>query len=258
MEGASAAPETAPKKKLPKKVSTLDVPPGDGDDDFTTVGKGGKALSLTADTVLKTLQSVLEARGKKATDRGEQVKILEKLLAIAATPYAKLRVLLALTSSLFDYNTSVHNFLPTEQWSAARDRIDELFDLLGREPSYIVQEETEDYDELEERAPDAAASNPSDRIVRIRGSILSLVERLDDEFTRSLKDIDPHAVEYVERLKDEKKVYQTLARTGAYFESKQLKDSLDRVVMRRLDHVYGKVCGVIRTFRELLTFILSA
>ena len=35
------------------------------DDEFTTVGKGGKAMAFTADTILKNLQAVQEARGKK-------------------------------------------------------------------------------------------------------------------------------------------------------------------------------------------------
>ena len=237
VEGETAAPTKAPKEKKKKPVSVLiSEQPEEAADEFTTVGRGGKAITLNADNVLKTLQSVLEARGKKATDRAEQVKILEKVLSIASTPYSKIRVLLALISSLFDHNTSTHNYLPLDQWAAARTRLDELLDLLDEEPSYIVQEATEDYDEVEERSPTEATST-----IKIRGSILSLAERLDDEFIRSLKDIDPHAVEYVERLKDEKKVYQSLARASAYLERVELSDSVHRIVLRRLEHVYNKV-----------------
>lgn len=46
--------------------------PGDSDNEatpsttqFTPVGKGGKAMQFTADAILKTLQLVQEARGKK-------------------------------------------------------------------------------------------------------------------------------------------------------------------------------------------------
>ena len=212
-----------------------------GDEDFTTVGRGGKALSITPENVLKTLQQVLEARGKKATDRAEQVKILEKLLAVAATPYAKIRVFLALISSLFDYNQSSHNYLPLEQWAAAHTRIDELLDLLNSEKDYTIAEETEEYDEMEERAPAKDEQTGQISPLKIRGSVLSAVEKLDDEFTRSLKDIDPHAIEYVDRLKDENKLYSVLARAAHYFEVKDLQDNLDRAVVRRLDHVYGKV-----------------
>lgn len=201
-----------------------------------TVGKGGKTMSLTPETVLKTLQSVLEARGKKSTDRSEQLRVLEKLLSIAATPYAKIRVLLALISSLFDYSTASFSYLPLEQWASARSRFEELLDLLNDQPQYIVREEVAEYDEQEERAP-----TPEKPTVEIRGSLLSLVERLDDEFTRSLKDIDPHAIEYVDRLKDEIKVYVSLARACSYCEKTGAAESLNRLTMRRLEHVYNKV-----------------
>jgi translation initiation factor 3 subunit C len=42
-------------------------------DDFTTVGKGGKAMQFTADSIFKTLQLVQEARGKKVLQRGPPI-----------------------------------------------------------------------------------------------------------------------------------------------------------------------------------------
>jgi translation initiation factor 3 subunit C len=231
-EGVPAEPVAKPVKKA--RTATAEAS-AVADDDFTTVGKGGKAVTITADNVLKTLQTVVEARGKKATDRLEQTKVLDKLLAVAATPYARIRVLLALISSLYDYNTSTHSFLPIEQWETARSRLEELFKTLKEERNYVIREHTEEYDELEDREP------KDGQPVHIRGSVLSLIERLDDEFTKSLKDIDPHAIEYVERLKDERHVYQSLAISAEYFESIGAIDSLDRIVMRRLEHVYGKV-----------------
>ena len=41
---------------------------------------------------------------------------------------------------------------------------------------------------------------------RIRGCILTCVERMDDEFTRVLKECDAHSTDYVSRLKDEAKI----------------------------------------------------
>lgn len=34
-------------------------------DEFTTVGKGGKVVQFTSESILKNLQAVQEARGKK-------------------------------------------------------------------------------------------------------------------------------------------------------------------------------------------------
>ena len=75
----------------------------------------------------------------------------------------------------------------------------------------------------------------------IRGSIVSFIDRLDDEFTKSLQNIDPHTTDYVDRLKDETELYATIVRGQLYFEKNDLNESTSRVVMRRLEHLYYKV-----------------
>ena len=52
-------------KKKPKKILDESASEEEGGDQFTTVGKGGKAVQFTADAIFKTLQLVNEARGKK-------------------------------------------------------------------------------------------------------------------------------------------------------------------------------------------------
>ncbi|KAI0705025.1 eukaryotic translation initiation factor 3 subunit 8 [Cerioporus squamosus] len=211
------------------------------DEEFTTVGKGGKAIQFTPEGIFKNLQVVQEARGKKNTDRAEQIRILEKLLEVAVTPYQKIRVLLALVASRFDYNSSVATHMPTELWLSAQKEVDQLIAIVAEEPAYSIQEITEDYDELAERSP----KTEKDGIVRIRGSVISFVDRLDDEFTKSLQNIDPHGTEYVDRLKDEKVLYSTICRAQALYEKNKQEDPLGRVVMRRLEHIYSKPDPVV-------------
>ncbi|KIJ18790.1 hypothetical protein PAXINDRAFT_71260 [Paxillus involutus ATCC 200175] len=218
------------------------------DDRFTTVGKGGKAMQFTADAIFKTLKLVNDARGKKNTDRGEQMRILEKLLEVAATPYQCIRVLLALVSSRFDYNSSLTSYMPIDFWLAAEREVDQLISIVARDSAYSVQENTEDYDELLERSP---ATEP-DGVVRIRGSIISFVDRLDDEFTKSLQNIDPHGTEYIDRLKDEKVLYRTICRAQAFYESSQQREPLARVIMRRLEHIYSKPDAVVNALESSL------
>lgn len=127
--------------------------------------------------------------------------------------------------------------MPIDLWVAAQKEVDQLINIVATNNDYIVEEITPDYDELVDRTPD----DEPDNIVRIRGSVISFVDRLDDEFTKSLQNIDPHGTEYVERLKDEKYLYSTITRAQAYYESKAQGDSLTRVIMRRLEHIYSKV-----------------
>jgi translation initiation factor 3 subunit C len=171
------------------------------------------------------------------TDRAEQIRILERLLEISVTAYQRIRVLLALVSSRFDYNSSVATHMPIDLWLAAQREVDQLVSIIAANPAYSIQEITDDYDELVERAP----TTEKDGIVRIRGSIISFIDRLDDEFTKSLQNIDPHGTEYVDRLKDEKVLYCTICQAQAFYENTKQADPLSRVVMRRLEHIYSKV-----------------
>lgn len=232
-----------------------------------TVGKGGKAVSFGAgaEGVFKNLQLILEARGKKNTDRSDQLKALNHLYtAQAQTVYAKIRVLLALVSSYFDYASSSGSnsgYMPFDAWTSAREKLNELIAILRENVSeYVVQEVVrgEEYDDLEERAPNTNGAGP---IVYIRGNVISLVERLDDEFFKSLQNIDPHASEYVERLKDEKLVYDTIVRAAAHFEKAPENGGkgpdgetpLSRALLRRLEHIYSKV-GPIELENSLVKF----
>lgn len=134
--------------------------------------------------------------------------------------------------------------MPIELWLHAQREVDLLISIVASEPTYSVQEITEDYDELAERLP---SDEKEKGIVRIRGSIISFVDRLDDEFTKSLQNIDPHGTEYVDRLKDEKVLYCTICRAEAFYENTKQDEPLARVIMRRLEHIYSKVSHLLHT-----------
>ena len=87
------------------------------DEGFATVGRGGRTMTYTPEGIFKQLKLIFEARGKRSTDRAEQIRILEKLRDVANTPYAKIRVLLALISARFDYNPMAL-YMPLDQWTA--------------------------------------------------------------------------------------------------------------------------------------------
>ncbi|GAA6004311.1 translation initiation factor eIF3 core subunit c [Rhodotorula paludigena] len=257
---AAAAAAPAPKKKGPIAVAA----DADGDDDgFETVGapkgKSGAAAAqaqaqASSEGIYKALTAVLEARGRKNTDRNEQIRTLDGLLEVAATTYQKIRVVLALIAAHLDYNPAANAYMPLESWSAAREQLDALLQLLLDDDKYAVREEAPDYDDQVERAP-----SESEPVVVIRGSVMSFVERLDDEFTKSLQNLDPHAGEYIDRLKDERIIYATIVTAQVLFERQGAvgQDHLDRVVMRRLEHIYCKPDAVTRALEASLPSVAS-
>ncbi|WFD36449.1 Translation initiation factor 3 subunit c [Malassezia cuniculi] len=244
-----ALPITASKKatNIANVVAAAEAQ-ADDDEGFQTVGQKKGPAQMPADMLFKSLAAVLEARGRKSTDRTEQTETLMKLLDAAQTPYQKIRVLLVLLAARFDYSTSVSAYMPSDLWEQARSDLNTLLDVLSDNVEYVVVEETEEYDDQVERRPN---TNGEGAIVPIRGSVISFIDRLDDEFTRSLQHMDPHATEYVERLGDEKRLYQTIVRAQSYFESvldqelsepmrKLTVEPLSRCAMRRLEHIYPK------------------
>ncbi|CAO3668154.1 unnamed protein product [Umbelopsis ramanniana] len=216
------------------------TPQGD-DSEFTTVGKGGKAVpEITSENLLQKLREILEARGKKSTDRNEQINTLQRLLKDATSSYQRIKVLLALISSRFDANLSMTGYMQVELWRSVEKEINQLLKIFETDPSFYVFENAEDIDD-EDKDIVAKPGQP----IGLRGSLISFVERLDDEFTKSLQNIDPHTTDYIDRMRDEAGLYAILVRSQVYFEKHNLAASIGRVIMRRLEHVYFKPEQVI-------------
>jgi len=113
-EEEEVAPVAKPRSK--RDIYVTDVA-GEDDQGFSTVGRGGRTLQYTPESIFAHLRSITESRGKKNTDRAEQIRIMERLLAVAVTPYQKIRVLLTVISTRFDLTTgSTATFMSQEQW----------------------------------------------------------------------------------------------------------------------------------------------
>jgi translation initiation factor 3 subunit C len=115
------------------------------------------------------------------TDRAETVRILSRLLEVSATPYQKIRVLLALISSRLDYSQNLTS-MPHDSWVNALKETNELITMLlgPNKNEYIVVETVDEYDDMIERVPGQGEEKAGER-VKVRGSIISFVENLDNE-----------------------------------------------------------------------------
>ena len=86
-----------------------------------------------------------------------------------------------------------------------------------------------------------------------------MVERLDDDLTRSLQNMDPHGSDYLERLQDEQTLYNKILRTQLYMESLSEIQKLDlpqdnqnRVMIRRVEKLYFKVSFETDSYTTML------
>lgn len=89
---------------------------------------------------------------------------------------------------------------------------------------------------------------------RIRGYILTIVERLDEEFTKLLKECDPHSNEYVQRLKDETRVTEIIDKVQAFLEKTGTPSELCGVYIRKIEHLYYKFDPMVLKQKKVLGF----
>ncbi|MCI4384024.1 hypothetical protein PGIGA_G00033500 [Pangasianodon gigas] len=220
---------------------------GDGDDGGWKKVRGGvplvkekpkmfaKGTEINTAVVVKKLNEILQARGKKGTDRAAQIELLHALAGIANENNLgegiMVKIKFNIIASLYDYNPNLAAFMKAEMWKKCLDCIDELLNILfGNNNIFIGENIAEDSENLA----------ISDQPFRVRGCILTLVERMDEEFTKIMQNTDPHSQEYVDNLKDEGRVCCIIDRLLQYLESKGTTEEVCRVYLRRIMHTYYK------------------
>lgn len=193
-----------------------------------------KDAEITPEAVLRKLSEVVAARGKKRTDRREQIELLHELLLISEAHNLglglRVKIKMSIISSIFDYNPKVSDAMKPEIWSKLLDCIIELLDLIlpVKDTIFIGESVAEDAEILDKPT------------FRVRGCVLTIVERLDEEFTKLLKECDPHSNDYVQRLKDEKRVCDIIDKVQLYLEYQNIEPEVCRIYMRKIDHLYYK------------------
>uniref|UniRef100_A0A8C2Y0R5 Eukaryotic translation initiation factor 3 subunit C n=1 Tax=Capra hircus TaxID=9925 RepID=A0A8C2Y0R5_CAPHI len=194
-----------------------------------------KGTEITHAVVIKKLNEILQARGKKGTDRAAQIELLQLLVQIASENNLGegviVKIKFNIIASLYDYNPNLATYMKPEMWQKCLDCINELMDILFANPNIFVGENI-----LEE----SENLHNADQPLRVRGCILTLVERMDEEFTKIMQNTDPHSQEYVEHLKDEAQVCAIIERVQRYLEEKGTTEEICRVYLRRILHTYYK------------------
>ncbi|XP_036429201.1 eukaryotic translation initiation factor 3 subunit C isoform X2 [Colossoma macropomum] len=194
-----------------------------------------KGTEINIPVVVKKLNEILQARGKKGTDRAAQIELLHALAAISEENNLGQGILVKIKfniiASLYDYNPNLATFMKPEMWKKCLDCIDELLDILFENSNIFIGENI---------AEDSENLAVSDQPFRVRGCILTLVERMDEEFTKIMQNTDPHSQEYVDNLKDEGRVCNIIDRLLQYLENKGSTEEVCRVYLRRIMHTYYK------------------
>merc|ERR1719447_1089564 len=208
-----------------------------------------KDEEINVKNVVKKLLDMTSARGKRGTDRSDQITRLTRLHKIAMAsnlgPAMDVKCLFAIISAIFDSSYKISEAMKSEMWAKHLETIERTLDLLhlhispDQEPLFTGEHIPDDSENLE--APP----------YRVRGCILTVVERTEEEYNKVLQSLDAHSTEYVDRLKDEPRVCRIIIRTQDYLESnpeERPASELCRIYMKRIDSIYFKHDrGILKT-----------
>lgn len=184
--------------------------------------------------VLNKVYEILAMRGKRKIQRSEQLKLLNEILAITHKqnlgPAMEIKILLGIITSLFDYNPNTQLCIKQSLWLRCLKYIILLLEKLSDNPDITIGEDIPEDKESYAEAP-----------YMINGCVVTIIERMDTEFTRILQAADAHSPEYVEKLKFENIVNKIIIRLQQYLEDKKATTSdMCRAYMLRIVHLYYK------------------
>mmetsp|Transcript_33430 Transcript_33430/g.84725 ORF Transcript_33430/g.84725 Transcript_33430/m.84725 type:complete len:947 (-) Transcript_33430:272-3112(-) len=199
---------------------------------------------ITYEMVNKKLREIVMSRGRRGTDKQEQVEMLQYLTTVARGQAQRFEVLAQLVSSLFDLNPSMASHLKVSLWRKCVINLLEMLRVLQENPHIKVDEAADMMEERNEEPAEGAE-------VRVWGNMVAFVERLDDEMFKSLQVIDPHTHEYMARLKDEPVFLALAQKVADYLTRVEDMKNLPKVTLRLVEHFYYKTEAVYDAMRKL-------
>lgn len=193
-----------------------------------------KDQEINHEAVNKKLFEIVAARGKKGTDRSQMIELLQELQTVSEAnnlgPAIHVKILFAIVAAIFDYNPNIATCMRTEMWELCKEMVTSLMQSITTlQEEMVVGEKILEENESLEKPP-----------YRVRGCILTVMERMDEEYTKILQACDAHSTEFVERLKDEQYMCQKLETLQTYMEKTGSSEEICRAYLRIIEHLYYK------------------
>ncbi len=163
---------------------------------------------MTEEELDKKVAELVASRGRTNTDSREVLRQLEVLTKAARMhgPRKEIPVLMHLISAMFDSHRSIDDFMELLQWRTCHRSLTRITSLLEQNKKLVLgtvaSDEVSDLlvgahmksipDKKDEDEEEVAVPEADKWQLKVVGSIESFILRLEDEYTKSLQQINPH------------------------------------------------------------------
>eukprot|EP01123_Difflugia_compressa_P002399 TRINITY_DN13113_c0_g1_i1.p1 TRINITY_DN13113_c0_g1~~TRINITY_DN13113_c0_g1_i1.p1 ORF type:complete len:893 (-),score=210.17 TRINITY_DN13113_c0_g1_i1:27-2705(-) len=190
-----------------------------------------KPEEWTNEKIDKKVKQLLKERGTKTYSTGlvyEHIKTFRFLLSKLTNLARQLTLRFDIVNALFDTNFGTSH-LNTNTWKKVYNEIVVILEALFDNPNLKLIET------LQGEESDADKLNTT-----VYGHLLYSVERLHDEYIRSLQNTDSHSTDFVVRLSHERYMLILLQACGKYYQINSEFKQMAGIACRQLDCLYYK------------------
>lgn len=162
---------------------------------------------MTEEELDKKVTDLVSSRGRKNTDAREVLRQLEVLTKAARLHGARkeIPVLMHLISAMFDSHRNIDDYMELNQWRTCHRSLTRILTLLESSKKLVLgtigSDEVSDLlvgahlkaaVKKDDEEAEANKSEENKNLLKVVGSIESFILRLEDEYTKSLQQINPH------------------------------------------------------------------
>lgn len=229
--------------------------------------------TVTEEIFDKKYSELLSTRGRKGTDIRQVLRQVEVLCYFAKNfgVHKEIATNMFYVSTIFDIAaaSSIDDYLDHMKWRTAFKSISRVLTLLNSNTNLFVdvvaaadiaeisaigssdlmKKSMADGAEVEE---EKAPVNPN--AVHAVGNLETFLIRLEDEYTKSLQQINPHTTEYVNRLSDEINLIELIESVKAYYERVNDLKAAAVMALMQVEHMYYKHDSTAKTIMRSHVF----
>ena len=206
--------------------------------------------------ILQRIHYIIDLGKRKRSDKIGQIRQLQQLTRRIKSVQLEVEPLILLIQ--LQLETRIGNSMPASVWRECYRNISRLLCILEKNPNMkFAAKSVKEENAVSVSGTDTGAevvTNPEITYSKVQGNLVTFVERLDEEFSRSLRFTSPLTNDYLERLQDEYYLMDILERV---FEFVQLPEWQSLLSYLLIEHLYFKTTDDHKKLMQRMRVLVS-